>query len=802
MALDPQTAVKVLQELDFHLYHAKSSGESLLIHSLSVYSLVHSVLPFTQIYSEEDKEMMRWAALLHDFGKTGPNWQKVKRGAHRVSPGDLTYEQLRSLLSAGIARYSADVLSDSDIEDILFIIEFHHDSGRAASTPTRSRMKDLVSECDLAVSRDRISDGLIRALNTIIDTIRYRLFTIELIDHPISPLAIGAFDYVLSETGSIRPMLFSATSTLYAAPADMPLPPLNEVNRFLQEQIGENKGALRFDNGQTRIFTDERNFLELALDSDAFTKQATTYADDFCDRRRKAAAKNPELWSDSEEEIYLYGRVCGATYNTLLKLCDVEKKKHPPACLKAGGWHGEVTVRSMEVLGFRQPGTAYGQTLKAILEAMKPYVAAKLKSLAGEQSEGGQPNVRYDIQDLLVRDTRTYGAAQPADPKSEAARDYARYMQKQALDICPACGEFRQGNVSAAAFPQRSPLGGTVEVFYTTHMRRIKKEPPDNKGVSFCSWCSKWWDRIATDPDGNRQLYRLCVMPHHLFGRLEWREVLGPTAGGILVELGESGTISTSGAYPHIAVMALRGKDREALLRELVADPERGEEQIVDRLYLYGLKGAVIVTNPVSSRHLLTCGSISIDGVDWPILRKPLRLLNSSRRTYASAITALQQSPYAFGTFIADGSIKAQEKEVRQMVVELADKTGLAFLKDIWIGGKDRDKVDAAGKVIRGMNETLRRLKDGEDDASLIDAMVAKGFHLVLSTREGRYRPAETSAREKAALRLAAERLITYRDQTYRRTELVRAMVYTLAYFSWPEPKPQTEAGTGPAQSE
>jgi hypothetical protein len=234
--------------------------------------------------------------------------------------------------------------------------------------------------------------------------------------------------------------------------------------------------------------------------------------------------------------------------------------------------------------------------------------------------------------------------------------------------------------------------------------------------------------------------------------------------------------------------MALRGKDRQSLLRELVADPERGDEQIIDRLYRYGLKGAVIVTNPVSSRHLLTCGSIAIDAAQWPVLRTALRLLNSARRTYARAITALQHSPYAFGTFLADGSIrvtKDTEKEVQRMVTELAERTGLAFLRDIWIGGKDRDRVDSAGKVIRGMNETLRRLKDGEDDPSLIDAMAAKGLHMALSTRKGL--PSRNGDQEETALRLAAEKLLRYRNQTYRRTEVVRAMIYTLAYFSRPE---------------
>ena len=132
------------------------------------------------------------------------------------------------------------------------------------------------------------------------------------------------------------------------------------------------------------------------------------------------------------------------------------------------------------------------------------------------------------------------------------------------------------------------------------------------------------------------------------------------------------------------------------------------------------------------------------------------------------------------------------------MVNELAEKTGLSFLKDIWIGGRDR--IDGAGKVIRGMNETLRRLKGKEDDATLVDAMEAKGLHLAISTREGprRFRSRENIPSERLALRQAAQKLLLYKDQTYRRTELVRAMIYTLGYFSKPEDKPEATPSENP----
>lgn len=159
--------------------------------------------------------------------------------------GDVKYEELRRVLESGIQKYSTGPLKASDVDDILFIIEHHHGSGRAASTPIRNRMKDVVSECDRAVSLFRISEDLIRTLNSIIDTVRYRLFTIELIDHLMSSLAVGAFDYIFYETGQIWPVLYSSTSSLYIAQIDVSLPSLHTVNDFLNEQLAGNAGALR-----------------------------------------------------------------------------------------------------------------------------------------------------------------------------------------------------------------------------------------------------------------------------------------------------------------------------------------------------------------------------------------------------------------------------------------------------------------------------------------------------------------------------------------------------------------------------
>lgn len=795
MPITSRIALDVLRKLEFHLYHAKSTNESLLIHSFSVYALLDKALKFNRFYTEAEKELMRWAALLHDYGKTAAVWQRAKRGPHRVTLGDTKYEELRQLLENGIEQYSVGLLSPADVPDILFIIEFHHGSGRSGSTPSRSRMKDVVSDCDRAVSQSRVSEDLIRTLNTVIDTIRYRLFTIELIEHPISPLVIGAFDYVLEDTGKFWPLLYSPTSTLYAAEQDAQVPGIDEVNSFLNDQIGPSQGVLRYDGSNTRIFTNERSFLELAYDPDRFVKEATLLANAYCERMRK------RMWSTEDEEVYLYGRVCGITYNTILDLCGASAKEFTKACLMAGGRHGPVTVQSLDLLGLRKPQSSYDQTLRSILEKLKPMVQKRLQTSNKEAREDAAgPDYRYDVRDLLVPDSSVYSISQPIDPRAEALVDYERYWNKDPLQVCPTCNHFRQENVSAASFPRPSPLGGTVEVFYTSYMRLVKKEGTNSRGVSFCDWCAKWWDLISTDSSGQRTLYHCCVMPHHLFARLDWRELLQPDDTGKLVELGSPGTVGSSGAaYPHLAMLRLGGRDRESLLGELAAAPHRAQNQILDRLYHYGLRAITVTTNPVSSRYLLTCGSIRIDAAEWPLLRIPLRLLDSKRRPYARAIRALQQSPFAFGTLLADGSIpitRGLEKEIKEMVTENAARAGLSFLSDIWIGGKDR--LDGASKVIRGMNETLRRLKGKEDDASLIDAMEAKGIHLAVSTREGIFRSKENLPKERSALRQAAEKLLAYKDQTYRRTELVRAMIYTLTYFSKPEEKPEESPAGSP----
>jgi len=64
-----------------------------------------------------------------------------------------------------------------------------------------------------------------------------------------------------------------------------------------------------------------------------------------------------------------------------------------------------------------------------------------------------------------------------------------------------------------------------------------------------------------------------------------------PQLGIPLVELGDS-TVSASGVYPHIAMLAIPGKNHGSFMKGLVANENRAENQVLERLSQYGLTRA------------------------------------------------------------------------------------------------------------------------------------------------------------------------------------------------------------------
>ncbi len=779
MPLSKQQALLLLQKWHFNEYYAKSDHESLLIHSFNVFALIDALMQFSTIFSEADKSKMQWAALLHDYGKLRLNWQKKLRGPHKIKLDEKEYEELKILLRKTTPDFAPESANEDSIADILYVIENHHDTDILTSTPTRNQMTQFVSTCDVAVSLDRPLSELIHLLNPLIDTVDYKLFAVELIEHPISPFVAGAFDYIYSETGEIHPILYSPTGTLFICKKNATLPSLDEVNNFFNEQAGIQGEPFNYDNSIHRVYTNSQDYLGLARNVDKFIDMVKNQVS-----RRLQQYQKRTGWTNSDERVYLYGRICGGTYQALKKLCNIPDNEKANLCLAAGAQFCEGTVRDLENKGYRKtdkPET-YEQTLRRILQDLQPYIITTLqRGLSGDDINQGKTG-SYDIQDLLVRDTSVFPslAEKEFDPKEDAKKDYEKYMEKHPLKECPICHNFPQGNVSAAQFPNNSPLGGTVEVFYTKFMRLLKKEvyQEQTRGISPCIWCTLWWNLIS----GNEKcLFHLCVQPHHVFTRLDWREILMPQIGTPLVELGDS-TVSESGVYPHIAMLAIPGRNHGSFIKDLVANENRGENQVLERLYQYGLTSSAVIFNPAKSHHLLTCGSLKIDKDEWNTLRLILRNIIPDRdnHRYTFAVRAIQRHVYAWGRLIYTRIVR----EEKNMINELGKQTGLSFLSDIWIGGSDKEKVTNAEKLIRGMNETLRRLKDKEDDATLTDAMVAKGLHIAMSTREWKYRKVENQPKEEAALRQIAKKLYDYRNQAWKRTELVRAMVYTLGYFT------------------
>ncbi len=767
MGLTKNDAILLLKKWNFNKYYAKSNRESLFIHSFNVFSLIDNLMPYTSIYSDSEKEKMRWAALLHDFGKTTPQWKKELKGGHKVKPGSKEFETVQNILKENLPIYTP-----TDIDDIMYMIMNHHGVDAETVTSKRQQMAQILSVCDNVVSQNRPLHSLIETLNPIISIDRYRLFSLELIEHPISPFVIGAFDYIYAENG-IVPILYSPTATLFIAPVDYQLPAVDDVNAFLNDVLsGKSDVCFKYDNGNTRVYTNGRDYLHMVSNPKLFVEKVKDQVTQILPRLKKSPS--------FQEEVYLYGRVCGGTYNALKNLCKVSDSEMPQLVLAAGGWHCKATVEDLRLKGYKEQGT-FDKSLLKIVNDFQSHIEREILSGASEKEDAA--NMRYNIKTLMAFDTAINSSGSEFDIKKDAEGDYAKYFESRnnPFSTCPICHKFEQGNASAKQFPA-SPLGGTVEVFYTGPMGRLKKEGEGGKGVSPCEWCTLWWNMISTNrDDGNRYFYHLCVIPHHAFARLDWREILQPEEGLPLVELGSPDTLGSK-ITPHIAVLALKGNDRNSFLKDLTGNQNLGENQILDRIFQHGLTSITVVTNPSVSHHLLTCGSIKIDIEEWEFLRLPLRYAKSG---HVQVVRALQHHRYAWGKLLANGTIGGDKKVTEKLVNDLTEKTGLLFLKEIKIEGKDR--IASAERVIRRMNETLRKLKDSKEDKSVIvDSMVALGLKTVMSTREGRFYGEENQNKEIEALRLIAQKLYEYKDQMAKRSELVRSMSYSMGYLNIP----------------
>jgi len=779
MIIQDPIAIAILRKIGFHKFNAKSNGESLLIHSYNTFFLVKKLVnhrpnqKFIQGLTIEDVIKVEVAALLHDFGKTYTEFQKQLHGPHKLKDSDI--QRIKEIITTEIKA-----VEKSYLDDIIYIIQNHHTVDIEKATNNLRRLTRIVSICDNIVSSGEISQSVINSLNGLIDSIEYEIFAVELINHPISSYVIGTFDYVFEKQG-IEPILFAKNGTLFIKKKNRPLPSLSEINEVLNAQIvaltieGEG-GIFKFDNTNNRIYTNPSHFLQLAVDPELFIQKV----DQEVQKRLTGFAKK-DGWSEKSERIYLMGRVCGWIHDSFI---DILRQRLKEKSNNSDDGNRKVlldAINKMEFVGKGKGGFAdessaifiekqYGKNqsyqliLKKILETFQASIDAVLK----EED--------YDVQDLLIVSSN-YRISSDWDVQKDAKRDYENYWNKIPTSTCRVCHTFPQITTTAALFP-KSELGGKTDVFYTDLMRR-SPELKDAGGI--CKWCLLWFVLLKNKTGNN--MYKLCILPHGLFGRIDWDDIFEP---GQIIRIGTS---RENYLYPHVAISGLSGRNYGSFISQVVKR-EVNNESILQKIYENGLRGKVISTLIESSNKLFDCGGVNITVNEYDLLKKVLQNVKStkSRNNYSLVVRALKQKdktgnpfPYAWGSLIKTNKLQ----ENGPMIQELGEKTGLKFLNAIWVGGGSFDsRVSNADKVVRRVNDTLRKLKDSESKDALIDEMVAIGLKVAISTREFKTWQDERKTAEIEAFRTMAEKLYDYKDDSSKRTELVRSMAYYLAYVS------------------
>ena len=458
--------------------------------------------------------------------------------------------------------------------------------------------------------------------------------------------------------------------------------------------------------------------------------------------------KKSKKWNENKEKIYLLGRVCGWIHDSIIDLCAI-KGVHSPKDRSGRAWKKTVEFIEKEY-GNNQPESY----LAIIQNILKRY---------SEEIQNSLDKGKYDIRELVCFNSDI--SKETIDIQKEAKEDYNRYWRKNPTEVCRVCHAFNQETTPAVLFP-RSDLGGATDVFYTDHMRRLD-EFREKGGV--CRWCLLWF-LLLKSKTGNR-LYKLCIYPHALFGRINWEDIFDPDQ---TVRIGKT---RENFIYPHVAVIGLSGKKYGDFISQLV------KNKILDKLYENGLRGKVFSTLVEPSLYLFDCGGIKISAKEYYLFKPILGNIDQGKdvNTYALAIKSMQSNKYSWGYLVKTKKLKGD----LNMIKKLGEMTGLSFLKNIWVGGSPENRPSNAEKLIRRMNETLRKLKDKEKEDVVIDAMVAIGRKVALSTRDFRDFGEELRQKEVDALREIAKKLYEYREKSAQRTELVRAMVCYLGYVPY-----------------
>lgn len=565
----------------------------------------------------------------------------------------------------------------------------------------------------------------------MINSIDYDCFSVELIEHPISSYVIGAFDYIYKKSG-IEPVLFAKNGTIYIKKKSQRVPPIDEVNKYLAEQVESffGEGCLVFENTNNRIYVSPNIFLQLALEQDKFIEVVRSDVEKRLSQFKKYQKSKRD---ENKERVYLLGRVCGWIHDSIIKLCGIKGGYCPKI---KGGFPSKETVEFIE--------KEYGKNksyLVIIKNILKKHHAEIKMSLTKSS---------YEVGELLSFNSGIVTGSS-IDVQEEAKNDYNRYWNKDPIDVCRVCHTFKQEPTPAVLFPA-SDLGGGKDVFLTDLMKK-SDEFKDKCGV--CKWCLLWF-LLLKNKTGNR-LYKLCVFPHTLFGRIDWSEAF--ESDNILM----IGLAPENYIYPHVAVVGLSGTRHADFISQAV------KNEILDKLYENGLRGKIISTLAEPSFYLLDCGGIKIKADEYCLFKSILSNVSPSKgaNNYALVVKSIKNNIYSWGYLIKTNKISNDPKnsEVIKMVRDIGEETGLTFLKSIWVGGTPENRISNAEKIVRRMNETLRKLKDKEDKDTVIDAMISIGLKVAISTREFRDWADERRQKEIDALKKMAEKLYEYRER-------------------------------------
>lgn len=766
-----------LRYLGFHKILGKSMPpQTLYWHCLNTYYCTETISELLPVkLNEAERRILRWAALLHDAGKSIESWAKRGYGPH--IPTEDIRKKLMGLLEDDELTMGYAPSGEDEKEIIIELITEHHTRKKLSNVDTERIMK-IVKLADKITSKTRIDTALVNEVHAFLQP-SYRPVVLSAEEHPISYYALSCAD-IQAEKNGAKILLTNKLQSLYLVKETV------DINDFKQKVITAVKAELsqlsEGSNTLSRIYT----WVSAGpiKDLDAFLRRLHSNKEKIREEmiealksKERQLAKNIKKGLAADERELWFGPI--------RLLLDMSKRAKSATLLGT-----DITLKSLKSPGSPVPNKEIAQKVAERMGCSDPYeFIDKVLDLIEENTSS--PQETYLVLDIFHWNDETL------DITGVAKDAYLHYRNTQ----WNSKSRKRMINKYCFSCKRRPPTreAPTINVPTDTWTSSIAEK----RKVYVCDLCYTAQAYIL--PKIAKGRFHIDATPAYNQARIDWEFIFWD---GLVSDQFRPSWVSS-----HYVVLDLRADTpNNAIVNALgySIEFEHGTSKeyrsFADLLYLQGLHGTIGSGPQHPGKNMLTGCGIRIDFGDWEKYGSAMKMLS---KTHPQKVfpahqiwRKLTQPGWAWGTLLTirhrRGKIKGYHiKDVQELIKMKSveeDGTILEEVRKIPLHVANRDeRFKTAETVFRRMDRATKTaakhtVEYGSTDAEIIQRIAELGkkqlrARIIKNSKSGSWMISdERLAEVEDALTDVAKELWRLRNSHNARNDFINAAIMALAY--------------------